>query len=204
MPDTPYTREELAAAHDGRWPDRGLKCDCCGVHVPVFAELSEATHGRLIELILEGKAALALAELIAATGAPQRFAKIWVLHSGQPKPRFSGPPCPQCGAPLASSRAKQCLKCHADWALRLEALTADAGLGRNCREERAATVRSRPPEHQSSPSRFASSRPLPHVSRARTPGRTRACGYRGKSELAHAMVEAVLGNQFSGEFNGCR
>jgi hypothetical protein len=25
------------------------------------------------------------------------------------------PPCPYCGAPLASPRAKQCLKCHFDW-----------------------------------------------------------------------------------------
>jgi hypothetical protein len=52
---------------------------------------------------------------MAATGAPPRFAKIWVIHEGKPQPRFPGPPCPHCGNPLASSRARQCLHCHRDW-----------------------------------------------------------------------------------------
>jgi hypothetical protein len=54
-------------------------------------------------------------ELGAVTGCNERWAKIWVLHSGRPHPRFDGPPCPHCGKALASLRAKQCLHCHADW-----------------------------------------------------------------------------------------
>ena len=69
---------------------------------------------RIVGLILK-QLMLAQQELKACTGAPQRFARIWVIHSGRPSPRNPGPPCPHCGKPLATSRAKQCLHCHEDW-----------------------------------------------------------------------------------------
>ena len=115
LSNMPYSRADLLEAGDGRWPDRGLKCDSCGVLVPVFAELTDADRARIVGIVTAGQPTLAQAELQACTGAPPRFAKIWVLHSGRPNARFPGPPCPHCGKPLASSRAKQCLHCHADW-----------------------------------------------------------------------------------------
>ncbi len=115
MSEKPYTRAELAEAADGRWPDRGIKCECCGTFVPEFEDFPDAARSRVLALIREERHMLAQAELMAATGAPVRFAKIWVIHGGQGRPRFPGPPCPHCGAPLPSSRSKQCLTCHADW-----------------------------------------------------------------------------------------
>jgi hypothetical protein len=110
-----YSRDELRAASDGRWPERGHRCNRCGVLVPVLVELADDDRAKILHLIAEGRVMLARQELIAATGAPPRFAKIWVLHAGRPQARFSGPPCPYCGEPLASLRAKQCLHCHRDW-----------------------------------------------------------------------------------------
>ena len=115
MSNEPYSRTELKLAEDGRWPERGERCEHCGVLIPQFAELHDQDRARILRLIVEGRTILAQQELEACTGAPPRFAKIWVIHSGRPSPRFPGPPCPHCGKPLATSRAKQCLHCHADW-----------------------------------------------------------------------------------------
>lgn len=115
MSTKPYSRDELKAAADGRWPDRGERCGRCGVLVPQFADLTVGDRGRIVHLIIEGRKMLAQRELMAATDAPPRFAKIWVLHEGCPQPRFPGPSCPYCGEPLASSRTRQCLHCHRDW-----------------------------------------------------------------------------------------
>jgi hypothetical protein len=100
----PYTRSELEAAADGRWPDRGDKCERCGVLVPQFADLTDTDRTRIKRLILNGQLTLAREELKACTGAPERFAKIWVIHSGKPSARYPGPPCPHCGSALATSR----------------------------------------------------------------------------------------------------
>lgn len=112
---SPYTRAELLAAHDGRWPFRGDWCDCCGNMVPRFVELTSEGEALIRQLVLERQHTRARRELAARTGAPPRFTKIWVTHSGQARQRFSGPPCPKCGEPLISARSKQCLRCHADW-----------------------------------------------------------------------------------------
>jgi hypothetical protein len=113
--NVPYSRDELRAADDGRWPERGDRCLRCGVLVPRFADLKANDRARLIDLIGKQEPVAAMDALRDLTGAPTRFAKIWVLHSGSPQPRYAGPPCPHCGERLASERAKQCLHCHADW-----------------------------------------------------------------------------------------
>ncbi len=110
-----YTRDELLVAADGRWPDRGDRCDRCGTIVPQFAELTKSDLARIRQLAVSGQVVLAQRELEACTGAPPRFAKIWVIHCGVPSPKLPGTPCPHCGKPLASSRARQCLRCHKDW-----------------------------------------------------------------------------------------
>ena len=112
---SPYTRDELIAARDGRWPRRGDRCDCCGNMIPRFAELTPQDETRIVQMVSEGQVTQARRELAACTGAPSRFTKIWALHSGQPRSRFAGPPCPKCGKPLISANSKQCLHCHEDW-----------------------------------------------------------------------------------------
>jgi hypothetical protein len=102
----------LASA--GRSPQRGPVCRRCKKHVPQFEELSRADEARIRELIAQERPGTAMQELKAATGCPTRWAKIWVIHRGQPN-EFDGPPCPHCGKALASPRAKQCLACGADW-----------------------------------------------------------------------------------------
>jgi hypothetical protein len=111
----PYSREELRVAEDGRWPERGDRCLRCGVLVPRFADLTDQDRERILDLKNKNRPSDAMFVLRKAIGAPLRFAKIWVLHSGRPQPRHAGPPCPHCREPLASERAKQCLHCHTDW-----------------------------------------------------------------------------------------
>lgn len=110
----PYARDELKRAGDG-YPDRGERCHRCGVLVPRFADLSPAIETRLHELVRSGRKMAAMEELVAATGCPIRWAKIWAVHDGRAEPRFPGPPCPFCGKPLRTSKARQCPHCHADW-----------------------------------------------------------------------------------------
>jgi hypothetical protein len=109
-----YTRAEVLAS-DGGFQNRGPLCERCRTRIPQFAELTTRDRERVLELIRDKQFNLAMRELGAATGCNERWAKIWVLHSGRPHPRFDGPPCPHCGKSLASSQAKQCLYCHADW-----------------------------------------------------------------------------------------
>ena len=62
---TPYSREELLAAKDVRWPDRGHRCDSCGVMVPQFADLTDSDRARIIGLVAARQHTLAQAELEA-------------------------------------------------------------------------------------------------------------------------------------------
>jgi hypothetical protein len=110
----PYTRDELREAA-GKDPTRGPVCDRCKAHIPQFQDLSTPDEERVRYLIRQQQPIMAMRELMAATGCPSSWAKLWVLQSGRPQPRFPGPPCRFCGKPLASSRARQCLSCGADW-----------------------------------------------------------------------------------------
>ncbi len=80
-----------------------------------FLDLSEADEARILALIVERKHDLAMDALRAATGCPPIAAKGAILRAASPNGRFAGPPCPHCAKPLASSEARQCLWCHADW-----------------------------------------------------------------------------------------
>lgn len=110
----PYARAELEQAGHG-YPERGERCHRCGGRVPRFVDLSPSLESRLHELIRCGRSMAAMQELEAATKCPQRWAKVWVVHDGRAEARFPGPPCPYCGRPLRTSKARQCPHCHTDW-----------------------------------------------------------------------------------------
>lgn len=110
----PYTGEELRASAES-FPTRGQQCHRCRTFVPRFADLTPATESRLHELIRNGRHIMAIAELRGATGCSVRWAKIWVVHDGRPGVLTPGPPCPLCGKPLRTSRARQCPHCGAEW-----------------------------------------------------------------------------------------
>jgi len=95
----------------GAWP----VCDHCGARIPQFAGLSESDAARVRQLIREMKPQQAARELAHFVGCDPRLARLWVEHRGSPLQVRPGPPCPSCGEPVATSMAKQCLKCGADW-----------------------------------------------------------------------------------------
>ena len=114
MIGTPYSRAELESLEDG-FPDRGILCSKCNTKIPVFEEMTVELESRVKKLIRENKKLMAMAELESALGCSKRWSKIWVIHSGKPTPEFPGPPCPYCGKPLKTSRAKFCMHCLTNW-----------------------------------------------------------------------------------------
>jgi hypothetical protein len=111
--DAPYTREELERVRD-ELPTRGPVCPKCGLHIPQF-KLSSADSHRIHQLILQGQKIMAMHELVARTGCPRNWAKLWVQHSGKPNAMGTSAPCPYCGKPLVTALAKQCRYCLMDW-----------------------------------------------------------------------------------------
>jgi len=109
-----YTREELARVIDEH-PSRGAMCPKCGAHIPQFAELKPDDEARVRHLICSDRKVMATQELRAATGCPISWAKLWVQHSGRPDVFGTTAPCPYCGKPLKTARAKQCPHCFMDW-----------------------------------------------------------------------------------------
>lgn len=110
----PYSRIETESFGDG-FPDRGIYCGKCKTYIPEFDFLDAFTYHRIRAFSLNGQTGLAQAELIAATGCSARWAKIWVVHSGRPHVVTPGPPCPYCGMPLRTDRARQCPHCFKAW-----------------------------------------------------------------------------------------
>ena len=112
--DAPYTREEMGRAGSSL-PERGELCHACGLRIPRFADLTDAQLARIHSLIPDSKI-MAVRELIEATGCQLPWANLWVVHAGRPGCATEPPaPCPYCGEPLRTPRAKQCRHCKRDW-----------------------------------------------------------------------------------------
>jgi hypothetical protein len=115
MTDTPYTREEVIAAGDS-FPERGLLCERCKTKIPQFQDLSEHGESRIRQMIHGIHPMTAMTELRKVMDCSLRWAKIWVIHEGRPKPlENKTAPCPYCEMPLRTSLAKQCRYCNRDW-----------------------------------------------------------------------------------------
>jgi hypothetical protein len=111
-----YTNRELQSLPDDAWPTRGPLCEKCHTHIPALADLAPAQEESLRQLAKQSSAR-AILELRRITGCNLRWAKIWVSHPNGPQTKHGvdGPPCPYCGAPLRTDKAKQCISCGTDW-----------------------------------------------------------------------------------------
>jgi hypothetical protein len=114
LSEKPYSRKEIEEFGDG-FPNRGRYCPKCKTYIPVFEDLRDTEKHRIRKLILSNQKMMAIAELKTITGCSERWAKIWVNHSGRPTPEYPGPPCPYCGKELRTSLAKQCPHCLMQW-----------------------------------------------------------------------------------------
>jgi hypothetical protein len=109
-----YSRAEVLALGKA-FPTRGELCHHCGLRIPTFAELGNASQRRIRALIREDRPIMAIQELRALTGCSLPWAKLWVQHAGRPRALRPGPPCPFCGESLENSRAQRCRQCGQDW-----------------------------------------------------------------------------------------
>lgn len=110
----PYSRDELSCVGDAL-PTRGPVCPKCQQHIPQFRDIAPQDEARVRYLICQSRKAAATQELRAFTGCPISWAKLWVAHSGHPDSVGTTAPCPYCGKPLMTARARQCQHCLMDW-----------------------------------------------------------------------------------------
>ena len=110
----PYSRDELQQVVEG-FPNRGPVCPKCQMHIPQFRDLTPQGEARVRQLICQNRKIAALQELRAFTSCPISWAKLWVLHSGRADAVGTTAPCPYCGKPLKTARARQCQHCLMDW-----------------------------------------------------------------------------------------
>ena len=108
-----YSRKELRAASGA--PDKGDICHHCGALIPRFAEMDSKLREHLIRLIESGDSLIAIQVLVSNLDCPLGFAKSWVIHRGEAKPTYPGPPCPYCGKALHTARAIRCKSCLRAW-----------------------------------------------------------------------------------------
>ena len=113
MNETPYSREEMERLPEGEFPKRGEHCEKCNAYIPTFADLTPADVRRIRSLPVPQQ----IRDVRGITSCPLKWAKIWALHPNGPQPKFgkTGPLCPECGNPLRTEKAKQCIHCGADW-----------------------------------------------------------------------------------------
>jgi hypothetical protein len=81
---------------------------------PDDSELEAEVRG----LMSQGHTIAAIKRLREATGWGLREALIWVnraLDGGQSKTHRTQMPCPHCGQPLRTEKARQCFNCGSDW-----------------------------------------------------------------------------------------
>lgn len=91
------------------------RCYRCGAEIPEF-EFFEPFKSRLMDLINKHDRIdriEILKELREASGCEFWMAKSWVSHKTFKLPEPT--PCPNCGQPLRTARAKQCRFCRSDW-----------------------------------------------------------------------------------------
>src|SRR5262245_51056673 len=114
MKQAPYTRHELENIAESEFPARGEYCEGCKTLIPSFADVSTNDEHRI--RAMESRVQQTI-EVRRLTGCSIRWAKIWVVHPHGPQPKHgqNGPPCPECGLPLRTAKAMQCVECGADW-----------------------------------------------------------------------------------------
>lgn len=110
----PYSRDELQNVVEGL-PTRGPVCPKCQQHIPQFRDLAPQDEARVRYLICQDRKAAATQELRIFTSCPISWAKLWVMHSGRADALGTSAPCPYCGKPLITARARQCQHCLMDW-----------------------------------------------------------------------------------------
>jgi hypothetical protein len=111
-----YFNHELKGLADEP-PRMGRYCEKCKVRIPHFLDLPPVVESRARGRARGTAKPTAIAEIRAATGCPESWAKIWVMHLDGPHidQLYEGPPCPYCKKPLRTKVARQCVECGMDW-----------------------------------------------------------------------------------------
>ncbi len=112
-----YWKSDLLEVVDDP-PMMGKPCLHCGSRIPKFLDLEDDERIHIYQLIRSEHPDEAVDALVAATGCPVSWAKIWVAHPYGPRRplrRWAGPPCSYCHQPLRTMLARQCLECGMDW-----------------------------------------------------------------------------------------